>query len=60
MEVMGWQGNCSNAMTRDEETVVSGGCDGYLTKPIDTRAFVATATAFIASANLLRTKKEAA
>jgi CheY-like chemotaxis protein len=57
---MGWQGNCSNAMTGDEETVVSGGCDGYLTKPIDTRKFVATAAAFIASANLPRTNSEAA
>jgi len=56
---MGWQGNCSNAMTGDEETVGSGGGDGYLAKPIDTRTFVATASAFIASADLPRTKREA-
>jgi len=60
LEVIGWQGNCSNAMMRDEETVVSGGGDGYPPKPIDTRTLVATATAFIASANLPRTRKEAA
>jgi hypothetical protein len=45
-------------MTGDEETVVSGGGDGYPTKPIDTRTFVATASTFIASANLPRTKRE--
>jgi len=59
LEVIGWQGTCSNAMPGDEETVVSGSGDGYPTKPIDTRTFVATATAFIASANLPRTRKEA-
>jgi len=50
----------AHAMKGDEETVLSVGCDGYLTKPIDTRTFVATVTGFIASANLARTKREAA
>ena len=50
----------AHAMKGDEKTALSGGCDGYLTKPIDTRTFVATVTGFIASANLARTKREAA
>jgi len=40
------------AMKGDEEIALNAGCDGYLTKPIDTRTFVATAKKFIASANL--------
>jgi CheY-like chemotaxis protein len=32
----------SFAMAGDEEKVMQAGCDGYLTKPIDTRAFLAT------------------
>ena len=50
----------AHAMKGDEKTALSGGCVGYLAKPIDTRTFVATVTAFIASANLPRTRKEAA
>jgi CheY-like chemotaxis protein len=50
----------AHAMKGDEITVLRGGCDGYLAKPIDTRTFVATASTFIASANLPRTKREAA
>ena len=42
----------ANAMKGDEETALAAGCDGYLTKPINTRTFVATVTKFIASANL--------
>jgi DNA-binding response OmpR family regulator len=30
---------------------LSAGCDGYLTKPIDTRTFIATVAKFIASGN---------
>jgi len=39
-------------MKGDEERALDAGCDGYLTKPIDTRTFVATVKNFIASANL--------
>ncbi len=38
---------------KDDETIaLKAGCDGYLTKPIDTRTFIATITRFIAPANL--------
>jgi CheY-like chemotaxis protein len=45
------------AMKGDEEIALNAGCDGYLTKPIDTRTFVATVKNFIASGNLRQTKK---
>jgi CheY-like chemotaxis protein len=50
-------GFTANAMTGDQETAMNAGCDGYLTKPIDTRTFVATVTKFIESVNLRRTNK---
>ncbi len=34
-------------MKGDEELALNAGCDGYLTKPIDTRTFVATVNSFI-------------
>jgi CheY-like chemotaxis protein len=44
------------AMKSDEAAALNAGCDGYLTKPIDTRTFIATVKNFIASANLCQTK----
>jgi CheY-like chemotaxis protein len=40
-------GLSANAMTGDEENALSAGCDGYLTKPIDTRTFASTIESFI-------------
>jgi CheY-like chemotaxis protein len=50
-------GLTAHAMKGDEQIALNAGCDGYLTKPIDTRTFVATVKNFIASANLCQTKK---
>ncbi len=50
-------GLTAHAMKGDEELALNAGCDGYLTKPIDTRTFVATVKNFIASANLRQPKK---
>jgi CheY-like chemotaxis protein len=47
----------AHAMKGDEQIALNAGCDGYLTKPIDTRTFVATVTKFIASANVRQTNK---
>ncbi len=44
-------GLTANAMKGDEQAALDAGCDGYLTKPIDTRNFVATVTQFIAAAS---------
>jgi len=49
-------GLTANAMKGDAEIALKAGCDGYLTKPIDTRTFVATVKEFIAAANRHSTK----
>ena len=50
-------GLTANAMKGDEEIALNAGCDGYLTKPIDTRTFIAAVNKFITSAKLRQTKK---
>jgi CheY-like chemotaxis protein len=50
----------AHAMKGDEALALGAGCDGYLTKPIDTRSFTAKVTAFIATANSLLTESQAA
>ena len=43
-------GLTAHAMKGDEEIALKAGCDGYLTKPIQTRTFTETIKRFIASA----------
>ncbi len=39
----------SHAMKDDRERIMAAGCDGYITKPIDTREFPKTVASFISS-----------
>jgi CheY-like chemotaxis protein len=43
-------GLTAHAMRGDDQIALNAGCDGYQTKPIDTRTFIATVKKFIASA----------
>jgi adenylate cyclase len=45
-------GLTAHAMKGDEAIALKAGCDGYLTKPIDTRTFIETVRRFIALKNL--------
>jgi len=38
------------AMRGDEQRALTSGCDGYITKPIDTRAFAARVAGFLSAA----------
>ncbi len=42
----------AHAMKGDEEKALAAGCAGYITKPIDTRAFPKMVTRFIESAGV--------
>ena len=44
-------GLTAHAMKGDEEIALKSGCDGYLTKPIQTRTFTETIRRFIAPAS---------
>src|ERR1700694_3657707 len=48
-------GLTAHAMKGDKEIALNAGCDGYLTKPIDTRTFTESLRRFIAPANVHQT-----
>jgi len=50
-------GLTAHAMRGDEQIALNAGCDGYLTKPIDTRTFIASVTRFMAPADSRLNKK---
>jgi CheY-like chemotaxis protein len=45
-------GLTAHAMKGDEKIALDAGCDGYLTKPINTRTFIETVTRFIDSTHV--------
>ena len=45
----------ASAMRGDEERALSRGCDGYISKPIDTRTFVRTVSRFLPAVNAVST-----
>jgi CheY-like chemotaxis protein len=50
----------AHAMKGDEAIALRAGCDGYLTKPIDTRTFAAKVAALMAAADSRLTEPQAA
>ena len=50
----------AHAMRGDEDIARSAGCDGYLTKPIDTRAFATKVAGFLTATNSRLVKSQAA
>jgi CheY-like chemotaxis protein len=48
-------GLTAHAMNGDKEIALNAGCDGYLTKPIDTRTFTESLRRFIAPASVHQT-----
>lgn len=49
-------GLTAHAMKGDEEAARQAGCDGYITKPIDTRTFIATLAGILAAARQCQNK----
>jgi CheY-like chemotaxis protein len=41
----------ASAMKGDEQRAMAAGCDGYITKPVDTRTLPATVANYLAGAN---------